>query len=178
MRSYEDLEALWHGSPPAPRDRGAVRLIVLRKGGGVHETPARAELSPERGLHGDSWADDPERELDCQITLMNARAAELVAADTQPLHMPGDNFLVELELAEEALPAGTRLRLGTALLEVTAEPHLGCKKFSARFGADALRWVNHKDNRPRRLRGVNCRVLEGGVVAVGDLIERVDRRVD
>ena len=97
---------------------------------------------------------------------MNVRVTRLVAGDRQPLDAPGDNFLVNLDLAESALPGGTRLRLGGALLEVSALPHTGCKTFRERFGLEALKWVNA--DRPQRLRGLNCRVLEAGRVAVGD----------
>ncbi len=133
----------------------------------MHETPERAEVTPEDGLVGDRWASG-KRDLDAQITLMNVRVAELVAQNGTPAHMAGDNFLVDLDLAEDALPVGTRLRLGEALLEVSPAPHTGCKKFRERFGLDALAWVN--DHRDRRLRGMNCRVVEAGAVAVGDSV--------
>jgi MOSC domain-containing protein YiiM len=119
-------------------------------------------VTVEGGLVGDRWARG-RRDLDAQITLMNVRVAELIGG---PLDLPGDNFQVDLDLSEEALPVGTRLRLGEALLEVSPAPHTGCKKFRERFGLDALTWVN--DHRDRRLRGMNCRVLEAGTVAVGD----------
>jgi MOSC domain-containing protein YiiM len=167
MRGYDELERLWRASPPPPRDRGTVRLICLRLGGGVHACPVRVRLTPEGGVEGDRWKGSRE----CQVTLMNVRAAELVAADHAPLHAAGDNFLVDLDLSEEALPAGTRLRLGSALLEVSKKPHTGCSKFNARFGPDALRWVNADDR--RRLRGVNCRVAGAGDVALGDAVEIV-----
>ena len=170
LRTFEELEEQWQAAGPPPRDRGTVSLIVVRTAPGVHATPERAELSIEHGLHGDRWETD-DREPDCQLTLMNARVAELVAAGVRPLDAPGDNFLVDLDLSEDALPAGTRLRLGTAIVEVTAEPHLGCKKFRERFGDGALRWVNLKETRARRLRGLNARVIQGGQVAVGDPIE-------
>ncbi|MBM4268003.1 MAG: MOSC domain-containing protein [Deltaproteobacteria bacterium] len=167
MRSFDELESLWCASPPAPRGSGTLRLIVLRKGDGVHETPATAEIDPEHGIVGDRWqlgsAPDPQG----QVSLMNARAAELVA-DGGPLDLPGDNLVVDLDLGTEALPVGSRLRVGSALLEITPLPHTGCRKFSARFGQDALRWVNWKDHRDRHLRGINCRVLEAGTVRVGD----------
>lgn len=99
---------------------------------------------------------------------MNARIAELVAENGTPVHMVGDNFHVDLDLSEEALPVGTRFRLGEALLEVSPVPHTGCKKFKERFGMDALTWVN--DHKDLRLRGMNCRVVEGGAVAVGDAV--------
>jgi hypothetical protein len=165
MLTAEDLETRWASAEPAPRGTGTVRVICVRVGAGVHETPDRAQVTVEDGLVGDRWAEG-KRDLDAQITLMNVRVTELLGG---PLDLPGDNFQVDLDLSEEALPVGTRLRLGEALLEVSPAPHTGCKKFRERFGLDALTWVN--DNRDRRLRGVNCRVFEAGAVSVGDRIE-------
>lgn len=167
MRTFEELESLWQGSPPPPRDGGTLRLIVLRREAGVHETPSHATLSCERGLVGDRWENGTSRDVGRQVTLINALAAKLIAAD-KPLDLPGDNLVVDLDLSDEALPTGTRVRIGTAVLEVTPLPHTGCQKFSARFGQDALRWVNWKEHRNRRLRGINCRVVAAGTVRVGD----------
>lgn len=167
MRTFDELESLWNTSPPPPQGSGTLRVIVLRKGDGLHETPAQAELSIERGLHGDRWAHGASPDPGRQVTVMNARAAELVAAGA-PLDLPGDNLVVDLDLSDAALPIGARLQVGGAILEVTPLPHTGCQKFSARFGQDALRWVNWKDHRDRNLRGINCRVVRGGTVRVGD----------
>ena len=161
-----ELEAAWAAAEAAPRSNGAVRLICVRKGDGVHETPERVEVTVDGGVEGDRWATGERPDTDAQITLMNVRVAELIAGVGVPLDAPGDNFLVDLDLSEEALPVGARLRLGSALLEVSPAPHTGCKKFRERFGLDALTWVN--DHRDLRLRGVNCRVVEAGAVAVGD----------
>lgn len=169
MRTFDELESLWTEQPPASRERGTVHLICLRTGNGKHETPQRAELSCERGLHGDRWETDESDELDAQVTLMSYYVAELIA-NGKPLHTPGDNFLVDLDLSTDAAPTGTRIRLGATVVEVTAEPHMGCKKFAARFGQDALRWINWKGHRERRLRGINCRVVQAGQVSVGDEI--------
>jgi MOSC domain-containing protein YiiM len=108
-----------------------------------------------------------------QVTLMNATVAELVAAGRQPLHEAGDNLLVDFDISVDNAPPGTRLRLGGVVLEVTEMPHTGCSKFAGRFGQDALRWANWRHWRERRLRGVNCRVVESGTVRVGDAIERL-----
>lgn len=167
MRTFEQLESLWTASSPPPQGEGTVRLIVLRKGNSIHETPQRAHLSPERGLEGDRWESGTTPDPQGQVTLMNACAAELIA-DGQPLDLPGDNLLVDLDLSEDSLPVGTRLHVGSAVVEVSPLPHTGCQKFSARFGQDALRWVNWKEHRHRRLRGINCRVVEAGSVRVGD----------
>jgi len=175
VRSFDELEQLWLESPPLPRDAGEVQLITVRVGGGAHRCPDRVMVSRELGVEGDRWSLKPDREVGAQITLMSTRAAELVAAGEQPLDAPGDNFLVDLDLSVTALPPGSRLRLGGALIEISALPHLGCSKFRERFGPGALRWVNHEANRGRRLRGVNCRVVEDGPVAVGDRVAVVTR---
>lgn len=170
MRSFEELETLWRKMPRSPRDRGTVELIVIRPTSGERDTPERVEVSPELGVHGDRWSKSEQPDRDMQLSLMNSRVGELVAHG-QPPALFGDNFLVDLDLSAAALPVGTRLRMGTALIEVSPHPHTPCKKYRARFGAPALRWVNHRPNRDERLRGVHCRIVEAGVVAVGDTIE-------
>jgi MOSC domain-containing protein YiiM len=165
----EDFEARWLAAEPAPQASGTVRLICIRLGDGVHEMPERVEVTREGGVEGDRWALGERPNLDAQVTLMNVRVTELISADGTPLDAPGDNFQVDLDLAGDALPAGTRLRIGSALLEVTPVPHTGCKKFRERFGLEALMWVN--DHRDRRLRGMNCRVVEAGTVSVSDRVE-------
>lgn len=170
---YDALERQWTALAPealeAPTPR--VHLIVLRTGDHRHETPAEAELTCEEGLVGDRWV--PKRHgPDDQVSLMHVEAARLVAAGEQPLHLPGDNFLVDVDLSEAALPVGSRLRLGEALLEVTPVPHTGCGLFATRFGTDALEWVNAKAHPERRLRGVLCRVVEPGRVHLGDPVRR------
>jgi MOSC domain-containing protein YiiM len=167
VATIEELEARWHAAEPAPGGSGEVRLICVRLGEGRHQCPDRVELTLERGVEGDRWAAAERPNPESQVTLMNARVLDLIRADGQALDTAGDNFIVDLDLAEEALPPGIRLRLGDALLEVSAEPHTGCKKFRERFGLEALKWVN--DHRDRRLRGMNCRVVEAGTVAVGDI---------
>ena len=177
MRSYDELEDLWRQTAVAPRGAGEVRLIVVRAGGGSHATPAEVVVTVAEGVSGDRWVTGTIRRQSCQVTLMSVAVAELVTAGATPLHEPGDNFLVDLDLSETGLPAGSRIRLGSALLEVTDTPHLGCRKFQARFGAEALRWVNAREHRARRLRGVNCRVVEGGVVRIGDPALLLDQSV-
>lgn len=171
MLTFDELEASYQLLPQAPTQSGRVRLCVLRLGGGRHQVVDSARVSPTEGVGGDRWSKGESPDPTCQITLMEVRIAELVADGERPLHTPGDNFLVDLDLSEDSLPAGRRLSVGSSLLEVTATPHLGCAKFRARFGPDALKWVNWRPHRPRRLRGVNCRVIEAGIISVGDVIE-------
>jgi MOSC domain-containing protein YiiM len=171
MRTVDELERLWRESSASSPGRGVVRLICVRQSDGVHLCPPSVKVTASSGVEGDRWSAGADPDPEAQVTLMAARVAELVAADHAPLHTPGDNFLVDIDLSEQALPAGSRIRLGSAVLEISAVPHTGCAKFRERFGVDALRWVNHKDHRARRLRGLNCRVVTDGEIAVGDEIE-------
>ena len=169
MRTCDELERLWSEADQLPQDTGTVNLICARKGDGVHDVLEVGTLSTEAGLVGDRWADG-KRKPGYQVTLMMTRVAEMICTDEQPLHMPGDNFLVDFDLSEARVPAGTRIRLGAALLEVSSDPHTGCKKFNERFGKEALHWINEESGRLRHLRGINCRVIEGGEVRPGDTI--------
>jgi MOSC domain-containing protein YiiM len=178
VRSINELDRLWKALPPLPRERGRVELIVVRPTSGVRETPERVDISPELGVHGDRWSKAAAADPDKQVTLMNARVAEVVAGTPGtgiPWELFGDNFLVDIDLSEDALPVGTTLALGGAIVQITALPHTGCKNYRQRFGSQALRWINHKNNRPQKLRGVNCRVIQAGTVALGDLIEVMAR---
>lgn len=168
MHTYEELERAWASKPEAPRGRGVLRAIGLRKGDGVHEAVERATLSVEDGVIGDRWTSSGERHS--QVTFMSATVASLIAHVGKAGYESGDNLYVDLDLSQSHLPTGARVRIGTAVLEVTPEPHTGCKKFRARFGLDALRWINAAPNRPQRLRGLHAEVIEGGEVSVGDEI--------
>jgi MOSC domain-containing protein YiiM len=168
MKSYSELMRLWDQAPRPPVGHGAVRFIGVRKGGGVHESPPSAVVTVEGGVLGDRWSAGSEPQRHSQITLMNATVGQLIAHGATPPYESGDNFYVDLDLSEAQVPAGSRIRLGPVLLEVTPQPHRGCARFRRRFGTDALRWVNGKERRHLRLRGVHCCVIEGGVVRVGD----------
>ena len=73
--------------------------------------------------------------------------------------------------ARGARAAGTRLAIGSAVVEVSAKPHNGCAKFRERYGADAARWVNSRDD--LRLRGINAAVVQAGTVSTGDTIKKL-----
>ncbi len=156
----------------SPRDGGTVEMIVRRPKVDEREVVTDAEIRPGAGLVGDSWGTRPHPSSEAEITLMNARCVALLAGDVDRWPLAGDQLYVDLDLGEQNLPAGTRIRLGSVLLEVSAKPHTGCSKFSARFGADALGFVNEPDGRAMRLRGLNARVVEGGSVRTGDLVTK------
>jgi MOSC domain-containing protein YiiM len=158
----------------APRDAGRVALVVARVDGGRRETPARVRVGPDVGVPGDAWGRRSEPKPEGQIAVMQRDVAELIA-NGQPLTLFGDNLFLELDLSATNLPVGSRLRAGGATLEVTPKPHDGCRKFGARFGPDALRFVSKPELRHRNLRGIYLRVVEGGELGVGDPVEVLAR---
>ena len=91
-----------------------------------------------------------------------------MAQDRSRWHLAGDQLYVDLDLSEANLPPGTRLSIGSAVIEVTAEPHTGCSKFVERFGLDAMKFVNSRERKDLHLRGINARVVRPGVLRVGD----------
>ena len=87
--------------------------------------------------------------------------------------LAGDQLFVDLNIGLDNLPAGTRLAVGAAVIEVTAEPHTGCKKFVARYGMEAMTFVNSPEGKQMCLRGINTKVVEAGAIRVGDKITKV-----
>jgi MOSC domain-containing protein YiiM len=163
----------------APTRVGTVRLIVRRPAVDEREVVTEAHLDVAEGVVGDTWrvrgsssTADGSPNPEAQITVMNARAAAAFAGDLERWPLAGDQLYVDFDVSETNLPAGTRVRVGEAEIEVSAKPHTGCAKFSARFGADALRMVSTPTGRSLRLRGMNARVTKSGVIRVGDSIER------
>lgn len=163
----------------SPADRGRVELIVRRPAESEREILAEATLDAAEGLVGDNWrargsraTGDGSAHPDMQLTLMNARAAALIAGSAERRQLAGDQLYVDFDLSVANLPAGTRLRIGSAVIEITDQPHRGCGKFSSRFGVDALRFVNSAIGRELNLRGVNAKVIAGGAVRIGDAVVR------
>jgi hypothetical protein len=180
------LEALERGLAEirrSPTATGKVELIVRRPAEDQREVLAEAELDPVEGLVGDCWrtrgskaTKDGSAHADLQLTLMNARVAALVARSRDRWPLAGDQLYVDIDLSAANLPPGTRLSVGSAVVEITAKPHRGCGKFTRRFGADAQRFVNSGVGRELNLRGVNARIVTGGTVCIGDTIRRLPPR--
>jgi hypothetical protein len=179
-RTADELEAGLARVRGSPKDVGEVRLIVRRPEIGQREVVVEAALDPRQGLVGDVWIRKPSKRSadggphpEMQLTLMNARAAELVSGGVERWPLAGDQLYVDLDLGAANLPAGTRLAVGSAVVEVTAVPHTGCAKFRERYGSDALRWVNSKAGRELNLRGVNAVVVRAGTVRTGDVARKL-----
>jgi len=173
-----ELEAGLDTVREAPSDRGTLELVVVRPEVGEREVLDEATLDLDDGVVGDRWRNAGRSggrpaNVNAQVTLMSARAASLVAGDRERWPLAGDQLYVDLDLSGENLAPGTRLRIGSAILEVTDEPHTGCKKFTERFGLDAMFFVNSPEGRSLNLRGINTRVVEAGTVRVGDDVTKL-----
>jgi MOSC domain-containing protein YiiM len=164
----------------APGDGGTLVQIVVRPDKKLRELAQSCTVTPEAGIPADHWARHCTHQLpdgrlnpETQITLMNSRCLALVAGSRDRWPLAGDNLLVDLDLSEANLATGQRLKIGEAILEITAKPHTGCSKFSKRFGADALKFVNSPEGKALRLRGVHAQVVQPGRITVGDRIEKL-----
>jgi len=164
----------------APKDDGRLEMIVRRPVVEEREVVDEGHLDAVEGLTGDSWrtrgskaTDDGSAHPDMQITLMNARSAAVIAGERDRWPLAGDQLFVDFDLSEANLPAGTRLAIGSAVIEITAEPHTGCGKFADRFGADAVAFVNATRHRHLHLRGVNARVVQAGTIRAGDRVAKI-----
>ena len=162
----------------APRDAGTIELVVCRTAIGERQLLDVAELDLVVGLVGDNWAVKPssrtgEVNPNAQLTMMSARAAALIAGPRERWPLAGDQLYVDFDLSATNLPPGTRVRVGTAEIEITADPHTGCGKFVKRFGIDAQKFVNSPDGRALNMRGINSRITRAGVVRPGDAITKL-----
>lgn len=175
-----ELEAALDHLRDSPKDDGAVHLIVRRPRVDEREVLDEAELDPVNGLLGDNWnvrgsskTADGGPHPDMQINIMNARVAELVAQHKERWSLAGDQLYIDMDLSKANLPAGSRIAIGSAVLEVSPLPHTGCHKFVARFGVDAMKFVNSVVGKDMCLRGINAKVVQAGVVRLGSTAKKL-----
>lgn len=164
----------------SPRDNGVLEMIVCRPDVDQRQMLFEAEVDVTRGLLGDSWLArgdfrDPTvpANPDSQINIMNSRVTALLAQDRERWQLAGDQLYVDLALSDENLPPGSQIAIGTAILQVTAEPHTGCKKFAARYGPDAMKFVNSPAGKQLHLRGINAKVIQAGKIRTGDTVRKI-----
>lgn len=174
------LEASLDHIRAAPADLGMLELIVSRPAVDEREILTEARLDVRDGLDGDTWrargssrTPDGGPNPDAQLTLMNARLAAAIAGERERWGLAGDQLYVDLDISRENLPPGSRIQIGSAVIEFSEPPHTGCAKFSGRFGVDALKFVNSPLGRELRLRGANCRIVVAGTLRTGDTIRKL-----
>ena len=175
-----ELEAGLPHIRQSPKDEGVLMLIVRRPRVDEREVLAEGELHPSKGLVGDSWimrgssrTADGSSHPDMQLNIMNARVTALVAQEKDRWQLAGDQLYIDMDLSAENLPAGTRLSLGSAVIEVSPQPHTGCQKFVSRFGRDAVKFVNSTLGKELHLRGINAKVVQPGLIRVGDVVTKI-----
>jgi MOSC domain len=175
-----ELEARLDEVIQSPKDHGVLEMIVRRPQVGDREILAEGQLDLADGLVGDSWklrsssrTADGMPHPDMQLNVISSRLVALVSQDKSRWHLAGDQLYVDFDLSEANVLAGTRLAIGSAVIEVTAEPHTGCSKFVERFGLDAMKFVNASERRDLHLRGINARVVQPGAVRVGDAVSKL-----
>ena len=178
--SMTELEASMDHIRQSPKNNGVLKMIVRRPDVDEREVISEGELDPSQGLVGDSWkaresshTADGSADIDTQITIMNARAIALLAQDEERWSLAGDQLYIDMDLSTDNLPPGTRLALGSAVIEVSAVPHTGCKKFSSRFGVEAMKFVNSPEGKQLHLRGINTKVVRAGTIRVGDVVRKI-----
>lgn len=177
-RTADELTAHLDVLRAAPLDVGTLDLVVRRPAVGQREVLDAGVLDPADGLVGDNWlsratshAIAEGRHLQAQLNVMSSRMVRFLADTLDEQALAGDQLFLDLDISVANLPTGTRLALGDeAVIEVTAKPHTGCAKFTARFGHDAMTFVNSPVGKELRLRGFNARVVTGGVVRPGDKV--------
>jgi len=178
--TMDELEAALDHLRQAPKDSGLLQLIVRRPRVDEREVLEEALLDPREGLIGDSWivrkssrTPDGSPHPEMQLNIMNSRVTALVAQDRERWPLAGDQLYIDMDLSKENLPAGSRIAIGSAVIEVSALPHTGCHKFVARFGADAMKFVNSTVGKELCLRGINAKVIQGGTVKVGSTVRKI-----
>jgi hypothetical protein len=178
--SLTELEAGMDAVRQSPKDNGVLKMIVRRPQDDEREVVESGELHPLQGLVGDNWkvrgsrsTPDGSANINAQITVMNSRTIALVARDRERWPLAGDQLYIDMDLSADNLPPGTRLALGSAVIEVSAQPHTGCKKFSSRFGVEAMQFVNSPEGKQLHLRGVNAKVVRAGTIRVDDIVRKI-----
>lgn len=179
--TMEELEAALDHLRQAPKDEGILQLIVSRPETEEREILDEAQLDPAGGLVGDNWSvrgssrtPDGSPHPEMQLNIMNARVTALVAQELGRWPLAGDQLYIDMDLSKENLPAGSRLALGSAVIEVSALPHTGCHKFVSRFGMEAMKFVNSPIGKQLCLRGINAKVVQAGTVKKGDTARKID----
>lgn len=168
-----EIEAGLDEIKQSPKDNGILQLIVARPKPDERQVLATGKLDVAEGLVGDTWKTYGNVRPDAQITLMNSRCIALLAQDENRWALAGDQLYVDLDLSNENLPIGTKLEIGSAILETTSLPHNGCKKFVERFGMDAMKFVNSPIGKELHLRGIYAKVIQSGTINQGDTIKKI-----
>jgi len=169
----DEIESRLEEIIESPNDNGVLKLIVRRPQEDRRQVLETGELDTEKGLVGDNWRTYNGGRIETQLAIMNSRVISLLAQAESRWPLAGDQLYIDLNLTDQNLPAGTRLAVGSAIIEVTPKPHNGCKKFAERFGSDAMKFVNSPVGKQLHLRGIYAKVIKSGTIRQGDAVKKV-----
>jgi hypothetical protein len=164
----------------SPTEVGRLTAIVVRPAPNERRTVNSATLTPESGIEGDRWASDSfyrlkdgRSDLRCQVSVMNDRFLRQVAGSDDDMCLAGDNLIVDFDLSEANLPAGSQIKIGSdVIIEISDLKHTGCSKFARRYGPEAKSFANNKQGTALHLRGRYARIVRGGTINVGDEVRK------
>ena len=178
--TYAELETGLAMALTSPKDEGTLELIVRRPALGRRDVLDAGELDLATGLVGDTWnirwsrrTADGSPHPDMQINVMNSRIIAMIAGENTRWGLAGDQLYVDFDIGAANVPPATQLAIGSAVIEVTDQPHTGCAKFMQRFGVDAMKFVNSPQGRALHLRGINARVVVPGRIQTGDRVRKI-----
>ncbi len=164
----------------SPKDNGLVEAITVRPVSEERRVVQSTRMTLSGGVEGDHWAngcwkstEDGKPHPDVQICIMNSRCINHIAGSRENWAPAGDNLFVDMDISPDNMPPGTRVSLGSVILEITDTPHNGCAKFVERYGREATVFVNTGEGKRLRLRGIYGRVVQDGAVSVGDVITKI-----
>ncbi|MBT3270333.1 MOSC domain-containing protein [Candidatus Poribacteria bacterium] len=177
----EQIDARLDWIEASPADSGTLEGICIRPEPNEREELESCLLSPELGVEGDFWVRNCWKKLEdgssdpaVQLALMNCRAVDVVAGSRDRWKWAGDQLFVDFDLGEDNLSPGDRLHIGSAVVELSDIPHTGCDLFKARYGMAAVKFINSRTGKEKRLRGVLAQIVQAGTVSVGDTVRKAD----
>lgn len=175
-----ELDRAWPDIMAAPKDGAAIEMLCLRPAMGERRFVDEIHVTREEGIPGERWLTQPWMRLPggqpdpaIQVSFLQRRVLDLVWRDREGTPHPGDTFVVDMDLSEANLPAGSLLQVGSAVLEVSTVFNNACAKWKKRYGDDALDWVRAYENKEFRPRGVLAKVHRDGVFRAGDRLTRI-----
>ena len=161
----------------APKNDATIETLCFRPDYGQRTFPDRIQLSVARGIEGERWTKAPWLKLAdgsgdprIQVSILPKRIMDLCWRDRANTPHPGDTIVADIDVTENNMPVGTRLQIGTAVIEVSDKFNTACIKWKERYGEESLRWLNHRLYHPLRLRGILCSVVKDGEISTKDRI--------
>lgn len=170
-----ELQAALPEVMAAPKDHGIIHSLCLRPEPNQRQMVGQITLTVDQGIPGERWLTAPWLTLAdgtpdprIQVSVLSTRVMDLVWRNRQTSPHPGDPIVADMDLSQANLPVGSRLQVGTAVIEVSDAFNDGCVKWKTRYGTAAKDWITLPDNRALRIRGILCRVVQNGVLRLSD----------